>query len=410
MDDIYVNRMNMINTTVYFCDQNTGPTATITAFNTALNGVKGKVVLINGLNMIANGTTKGVTTDVKVLRKVMSEIAVKCGRGCVAYATITNNNTLKALVDFTEWDLKQKRKEEVDDICQQIHDACNSNIGALDPDYNVTAQDLIDLQTAIDLYRMASQKPRYAIIDKSEARRKERLHIDDVVKTYFKGVMDNIVDTLKPSNFDYWKGYDKARIVVDLGHTTAKLRGSVLDAENTPIRKAIIKIFETGTTNLVAQGMTDNKGQYVLSNLHSGNYDFRWEKVGYITQTEEDVHISPGKELRRKIVLVKVPNNRVFEGDVFAPGFMSITMTGFVPTDLTMVELELSAGMRIYGATAANTPPGPGQPFWDAAAGNSSNSAEDFATLTGADGKPFVTFQNNGVGSAHFKITFTNVE
>jgi hypothetical protein len=323
--------------------------------------VKGKIVLINGLNQLANGSTKGVTTDVKALRRVMTTIGMKCGRGCLAFANVTNNGTLKALVDYTESDLNGKRKEEVDDTCQEIHDACAANIADLDPDYNVTAQDLIDLQTAIDLYRIASQKPRFAIVSKSEARRKSRLHIDDVIKTYFKGVMDNIVDTLKASNFDYWKGYDKVREIIDLGHTTAKLRGSVLDAENTPIRKAIIKIFEAGTSNLVAQGMTDNKGQYVIPNLHSGNYDFRWEKVGYITQTEEDAHISPGKELRRKIVLVKVPNNEVFEGDVFAPGFMSITMTGIVPTDNTMVELELSAGLRIYGATVANMAPGPGQ-------------------------------------------------
>jgi hypothetical protein len=409
MDDIYANRFNMINSTITYCDNNATVTVGILAFVNALGASKSKVILINSLNMIATGSTKGITTDTNLLRKVMVDFAWKCGNGATAFATVTNNNTLKALVDIPERILNKMRKEEVDDKCQQIHDACDPIIADL-ADYNIVPQDLIDLQTAINVYRAATQNPRYAIINKSEARRQARVQVDDIVKTQFEGVMDRIVNTLKAANFNYWKGYDKAREIIDLGHTTAKLRGSVLDAEDTPIRKAIIKIFETGTINLVAQGMTDNKGQYVISNLHSGNYDFKWEKVGYITQTEEDVHIAPGKELRRKIVLVKVPNNEVFEADVFAPGFGSIVLTGIVPTDATMVELELSAPMRVYGAMSPNMAPGVGQPFWDAPAGNSSNDPVAFAGLTGSDGKLYLTFQNNGVMPAHYKITFTNVE
>lgn len=409
MDDIYVNRFNMVNATITYCDNNPGPTTGIVAFANALGVVKSKVILINTLNQIATGSTKGVTTDTNVLRKIMTDFALKCGNGCTAYANVTGNNTLKALVDIPERILNKLRKEEVDDKCQAIHDACNTNILALAA-YNIVPQDLTDLQTAIDVYRAATQNPRYAIINKAEARRQSREQLDDIVKTQFEGIMDKIVNTLKAAQFNFWSGYYQARETIDLGHTTAKLRGTVLDAEDTPLRRAIIRIFETGTATLVAQGLTDTKGAYAIAGLPSGNFDFSWEKVGYISQTEEDVHIGPGKELRRKIVLLTVPHNAVFEADVLGPGFGSITITSIVSTPSTMVELQLSAPFRIYGAVTANAAPGPGQPFWDAPAGSSLKSPVDFATLTGADGKPFLTFQNNGAGPAHYQITFTNVE
>jgi hypothetical protein len=410
MNDELTNDLNMIKATAQYADNNPAPTAGVPAFNTRLTLVKGKIVIVDGLGAIISGNTKGVTTDTNLLRSTMESLAFKCAKGTLAYANVVNNNTLKEKVNYSEDRLRKEKKEVIGDVCQKIHDAADANSAAV-ADYGVDATDISDLQAAINVYRAASQDPRNERVTISQAGHQAQQMVRGIVSKDFKEVMDPIVDTLKAGNRPYWDGWKQIREKIDLGHTTAKVRGTVLnESDNSFIKNALFKIFETGTATLVRQTLTDSKGNFNAPGLPSGNFDFKWEKTGWEPKTEENVHIGPGKELKRKVTLKLIPKSKVFEGDVFAPGFLSVATTGLNTTPATMVELELSGPLRIYGATVANMPPGPGQPFWDANAGSDTKELDEFVTLTGADGKPYLSFQNNGVTQAHFKVTFTNVE
>ena len=68
----------MINATIALCDANTATTAGIASFATVLGNAKAKMVLINSLNQIGAGTTKGVTLDTNGIRKAMTALALKC--------------------------------------------------------------------------------------------------------------------------------------------------------------------------------------------------------------------------------------------------------------------------------------------------------------------------------------------
>lgn len=214
MDDKSTNRTDMIRLTVKFCDDNTSATAGITAFAPVLATTKTKLSLIDSLNEISIGTTKGVTLDAVKLRKTMTELALKCANAVIAYASSINDNTLKAKVNYTESDFKKMKKEDVDDVCQTIHDVTNTHLEKA-KNYGVSEADVTDLQTAIALYRTAVQNPRQAIISKKEANKKIKEIIREIIDNLFKNQMDKMASTLKTSNADFYNGYFSAREIID---------------------------------------------------------------------------------------------------------------------------------------------------------------------------------------------------
>ena len=397
------NRVNMINTTVGFCDVNATATAGISGFASVLTIVKGKVVLINSLNQIADGKTTGVTLDTKGIRKAMTDLAFKCGRATLAFANANNNHTLAAQVDYTESQLNGLKKEEVDDICETIHDATNTNIIAVSA-FGVTAGDVTDLQTSIDLYRTASQNPRNAIIGKSQAKKKVDELIHTVVDDLLHKQLDNMADTLKTSHADFYNGYKQAREIIDLGSTPARVYGTTKDGNDAPVKDVLFEVFETGTSNKIADTKTDVKGKFSITKFKAGDFDFKFSKEGYKTITETGVHIAAGKNVRRKIVMDAAI---VREGDLNMGQIANIDITGLTGDQITKVIMEVAGStMRFYATNNLNN--GPGAAFIDVPSGTeATRDPNSFTAQVGfGNGNGFLNVQNVGGGQGHWKIAF----
>lgn len=399
------NRVNMINANITFCDANSTATSGIPAFAIALAAVKAKMLLINSYNQIGKGTTKGVTLDTKGLRKNMTDLALKCANATLAFANSTSNNTLAALVNFSETKLNALKKEDVDDVCQGIHDATNANsAGALN--FGIVATDITDLQSSIDLYRVASQNPRQAIISKSQAKKQVENMVREVIDDLLLAQMDKMVNTLKPSNKTFWDGYRQSREILDLGTTTAKVRGTVLDEEDVPLKSVIFSILDSGTEDVVVSVKTDNKGKFNASKLKAGLFDFKWELDGYKPVIETEVKISNGKELKRKVVMVK-STGVTKEGDLMQGSVANIDVSGVDDQKVSKVTIEATnTTMRFYGAKNPGDGNGGGA-FIDVQAGQSvTKSAKDFGMQTGLGMQGnFLNVQNVGGMMGHWKIT-----
>ena len=95
------NRVAIINTSVSYCDDHTADTAGIPQFTLKVTEVKSKMVLVNALNQIASGTSRGVTLDTKLIRGAMTNLAYKCAIATLAYANDMENNTWRVLVKMT---------------------------------------------------------------------------------------------------------------------------------------------------------------------------------------------------------------------------------------------------------------------------------------------------------------------
>src|SRR5262245_52713539 len=133
-----------------------------------------------------------------------------------------------------------------------------------------------------------------------------------------KRQIDKLVVPYKSTNSSFYNGYFSAREIIDLGSTTGKVRGVVTrQGSGDPLSNVKFSIFEKGTTTLVKFANTDAEGKFRASNLPPGDFDFRWEIPGYKTINETNVHLSAGKELKRKIVM--------------QPGGMSLTRQADVP-------------------------------------------------------------------------------
>jgi hypothetical protein len=128
MNNVNNNQARMIGTTVSLCVERVSETSGIPQFAIVIGNITAKMVLIDSLNPIASGTSKGVTTDVGLIKAAMVKLAFKCASGTLAYANSIKNNTLKALVNYTEPKLNKLPKEMVDDICDSIRIATNDNI------------------------------------------------------------------------------------------------------------------------------------------------------------------------------------------------------------------------------------------------------------------------------------------
>jgi len=306
METVSSNQVNMIETTIQFCDDNAATLAPIPASAPVINTIKAKLVLIDQYDQIVMGTSSGVTADTNLLRSDMENKAFKCASATLAYATASSNNTLKALVSWTIPQLNALKKEEVDDVCQTIRDATNTNFAGASP-YGLIPADVTVLQTAITAYRNASQNPREAIIAISGAVSQIKIIIRDIIDTYLKGQLDQIVNTLTVTNPPFVEQYYFARQIIEAGTTHTKLRGSVFLNETDPAFNADVVLYLTGSPTHAYQTKADNEGKFTITPVEPNlDYDLRITFPAYQDYFETTIHFSPGEEVNRDVTLIPV--------------------------------------------------------------------------------------------------------
>ncbi len=280
----------------------------------------------------------------------------------------------------------------------------NTNIVGASP-FGVSAGDVTDLQTSIDLYRTASQNPRQALITKSQAKKQAGEMLRDVIDNLLVKQLDKMANTLKSSNKNFFDGYKQSREIIDLGTSSAKVRGVVLDENDAPVKGVEFVIYQTGTSTKVAETETDVKGKYGVTKLPVGDFDFKWSKDGYKAISETNVHIAAGKDLRRKIVMT---TGIVREGDLMQGAVSNIEIKSIDGNKIISVTLEVTgSAMRFYAAKNPTDGNGGGM-FIDVQVGQSiSKTANEFASQTGIGMQGnFLNVQNIGGGQGHWKITF----
>jgi hypothetical protein len=298
------NYANMIRAVLTYCAQHQTVIASIPALAAHVATVTNKLTIVDGLNQIAHPGTTGVTTDTNQIRFAMQNIALKCGGALSAYAATIKNNTLRFKVNFSERTLTKMKKEEVDDRCQTIHDEALANL-ATASGFGYTASDVTDLQNAINIYRQSMTNPRQAIITRSQAIANIKATNRTIIDHHFREVIDHIVNTLKTTNPQFVSGYYQSRVIIDLGTTHAKVRGNIKVENDMPLPDATFTIINSETKQIVVEVKTTTGGKFNSGKLNSGTYDFIFTHPQYKTQTETNIRIAAGKELRRRITLKK---------------------------------------------------------------------------------------------------------
>lgn len=303
MDSKNSNRVNMIRTTLQFCETNTKETENIKAFAPALQIAKNKLVLIDQLDQIASSTSKGVTLDTIALRNTMTEIAFKCSSAIVAYAISIKNNTLKAQANYTMSAFNKMKKDEVDDVCTTINEVAEKHLKTLE-DWGIVAQDITDLKRSIELYRVSTQNPRQAIIKRSEAIEHIAQLVREIIDTVFQ-VMDKLVNTLKVTNETFYVTYYKAREIIDSGKGSKTIKVELKPEETKTIYRVIEggKFVNTGKTTLkycadhlppcdMGDETIVKAGETVYVHFVKNEQDTQKQKIHFIAVTNIDKTIN----------------------------------------------------------------------------------------------------------------------
>lgn len=297
------NRVSMLHATLALLKENPAITATIPALGTAISEVETKLTAVNQLNQTALASVKGVTKDTNAIRSAMTALAFKCGSAVSAYASSVSNNDLRVKVTFTVRTLSKMKKEEAGSVCQVIRNEAQANIAAAGA-FGYTAADVTALQNAIHAFRAAAANPRLAIIAKTRA----VADIDKAVRALiikFKREIDKMVNTLKENHPAFVSQYYSAREIIDLGHTFTKVRGIVNDENKTPLAGVRVALREPHAKRTVNEAVSQSRGKFHIRKIAPGNYDLIWMLDGYKTVIEPNVRISPGKELRRRLTMLR---------------------------------------------------------------------------------------------------------
>lgn len=303
MNKLNNNKARMISATVSYCNEHAAETAGIARFAMVMGEIDTKMVLINALNPIASGTSKGVTTDMNLIKMAMVRLAFKCASATLAYANSVHNNTLKALVNFTESKLRRKLpKEMVDDVCESIGNAASAHIAEVSG-YGISGVDITDLGVAIGLWRASDSNSRNAIITRSQTKRQVTKLIGEVTDDLLRGQLDNMVNTLKETKADFYGGYYQVRKIIDLGYSSTKVRGTVKDAEDVPLIGVLLRILEAGTDTEVRRVESGAKGIFRIVKAPVGVFDLEWSFAGYVPVKELSVKVNAGKDVRRNVVM-----------------------------------------------------------------------------------------------------------
>ena len=301
-DDI--NLTNMINTVTNFNDDHVADTAGIGDYATIITAIKNKMVLINSLNIVAGGTTTGVTLDTNAIRNTMEDGTLKLCYGLLALGAATSNNEMIAAANFTKDKLHRLAKELVDDKCEAIHDLANTNAVAL-VSKGIIASDITDVATAISLYRTSIQNPRNKRVEIKNANAQIHPIVREIVDKLLVAQLDKLTLTLKASKPNYVNGYFIAREKIDLGHGTTKVTGLAVakDADDFPIFDVLINLTSQDGEHTYTF-KSDIAGKFAQQ-LKRGVYKGTAVADGYNPTAITPFEIKQGKTVDLKLELTK---------------------------------------------------------------------------------------------------------
>ena len=265
MKNAQENKLSMYEAVSEVLDKNNTLVSSLQGLVIAKSAMVNKTLEIRQLNMIQLLTTKGKTLSKRMRKQLLADTSYGLAAAVQAYAAATEDTDLYALVNFTRTALRTQEDEELEQVCQVIHDKANGVLANLG-DYGVDAVDLLNLQGLITAWSTQSQAPRLAISERKMATQtlptlfKEA---DDILKKR----VDKLMEKFRVSNRDFYDTYHTARKIVDAGHGPKKLAklGGIVFANplGLPLAGATVQVGELVVT-------TGADGKFVLVKVPFG--------------------------------------------------------------------------------------------------------------------------------------------
>ena len=275
-----------------------------------------KIALIQATENRQQRTTKGVTTNKKNKKLLLIEKALVVAGGILSVAQDTNDSELFELVNFTASELEHLGDTLLLDRVTLILDTGNANAATILPK-GITAVILGELQTMLTEYETVVVSPRDLIVDKKTATAQLKVMFLDT-DALLKDNLDRLMMQFKTSNNEFFRKYFNGREIIDLGTQHTRLGGVITDNDGNPVEGVVVTVASADL-----EEVSDAEGIYLFKPFIPGDFTITVAKTGFVTQTFEDVHVSPGQHLvldvtlAREVLIVTINGMQV--GNVFGP-------------------------------------------------------------------------------------------
>lgn len=209
------NKVQMYQATETVCTQYGNAWSGNSAFTGAYTEFTTLVAGITGTLSAASAATNGITSDKATLHGALAEELYIVSSAVYAYASRTNNLTLRQTVDFAEADLDNIRQTDLLRIAGEVIAVAGQYIKDL-VSYNITQTDVDALQQLATRYETAVPEPRAAVTVRMAAGDKLTglvAQADDLLKNQ----MDRLVEPYRRTAPDFYNAYQNARYIVNYG-------------------------------------------------------------------------------------------------------------------------------------------------------------------------------------------------
>ena len=286
---------------VAFLIANAPITATLTGFNIYFPVIQSTHTQIQLAKVLQEADKSGNTTTKNQFRATLIGGVMEVVRRNVAYATNVNNNSLLALINYTESDLKRSSDTKLISSCQVIHDNANANIAAL-ATYGVTAAMINTMQTNINNLSGALPKGRVAKTDSEEATNMLTTHFKTLKTNWNK--IDTLVKMVQTSQPNFYNEYMNVRKIIPIGIGSLPLKIKITNAV-TGAPEANVTITLSPANGLMKAAGTNGKSNIVKKTAAGGGSNYKSLADGTYTVTA----VKPG--FKDIIMTVNVVNGEL---------------------------------------------------------------------------------------------------
>ena len=282
-------RLNMYYAVISYCNSNPAILATVPAFQTAFTAFQSTVNEIHSVAQLEANVISGITADKSQLKNNLSAEAAHLAAKVFAFASNTNNNSLKQQVNFTPSDLKWMKDETLLVTCGNIRFAANVNVGSL-ADYGVTAVSIAAFQSLIDAYTAQVSSPRNAVSQRSSYSQ-TLTGLFKQADAALKSQLDKIALGFKTSNEDFFNTYMNNRMIILPSTSTTQIAGNITSAANNqPVEGALVQLVDDSVS-----GTTDEEGNFILKPIAIGKQSIKITKTGFADKIISSIVVKLGK-------------------------------------------------------------------------------------------------------------------
>ncbi|HLG34762.1 MAG TPA: carboxypeptidase-like regulatory domain-containing protein [Bacteroidia bacterium] len=299
MDNTQFNQLNMFRAVSKHAANNQLITDTIVAFKNGITALNVKITAIQTTSGEQDLAISGVTTNKNQLQETLCQSTFSVISPVKAYAVSINDTTLEAQMNLSVSELREINDDQIGQKAQTLLNIVNLLIAAL-ADYGITPAIILSWQQDITNYLNALANPRMAVVHRATLTG-ELVTLFSEANAILKKTLDPISISFKAANPHYLSDYQKARVIIDLGTGTTRVKGicTLLSPDGEPVYNATVKINEQNI-----ETTTDVLGLYALEPAPApATITLTISGATIQTQTTPPFEIKQGESIIKNFVL-----------------------------------------------------------------------------------------------------------